>query len=179
MSILSMMLGRMSMHEIRVYPTQTAYEMTLREVLSRAAQLGLYAPPQPSLTLSKVLAELEIPVLDSDDVERYKKSQYRFRTKAAWWNWRVYDMATYKLPIPIHVIAKAIEIKEKLPSARFRIHAFEFDKAGYVRWADPFIEVLVPGLDLGYFFEVWDEPTFNGDFTVVQLSSDVPATLTD
>lgn len=167
MSVLGTLVGRMSLNQIRVYPTRSDDELLLFDVLDRAAELGIYSPLKPSDGLSQALCDLEIPVLDYDDVQRYKASQLRFKSR--WWKWFQRNMSAYKEEIPIHVVAKAVEIRTRVPSAYFTVHSLEFDRAGYERYkADPFLEVSVWG-HKGYFIEVWEEPAFKGDFTEVRL----------
>lgn len=121
-----------------------------REVLDKSRNLLGYICGPSDYRLGCVLAELEIDSLDFKDVEAYKASKTH-----GGMSFVRYPIATYRQEIPIHVLNKAIQIKEKLPEAEFFVDNYERNGSNA---GDPFLWVSVAGW--GRYVEVWDEPKF-------------------
>jgi hypothetical protein len=122
---------------------------THREVLNQAKQLLGYKPRD--ILLGNVLAELEIETLDSKQVKAYMDSKNQGHGIGRK-NFIPYKFTEYRYEIPVHVLNKAIQIKEKLPEVEFIIYHYEE--------GDPFLFVMHNGY--GWYIEAWDEPTFEG-----------------
>lgn len=135
--------------------------------------------------LRTVLAALEIDVLDERDVIRYQKERLIERTAELMqeWveqrikqefsdcasngynsfsgpDWRLMKIEEYKQPIPEHVLAKAVQIKERLPQCAIYVEHLEDHP-------DPFLLVGAAPPQYSwqrpeehYFVEVWQEPKF-------------------
>ena len=143
--------------------------------------------------LQMVLKSLEIQPLNAADVLAYQKERLIEQTTAnlkewmkeiaeadalKWWRqfsgpaWRIAKIETYKQPIPEFVIAKAVEIKERLPECQIYIESLESHP-------DPFLIVGIGATEYDqdkpkehYYIEVWDEPKFEG--RVIDDSNDIP-----
>lgn len=133
--------------------------------------------------LQMVLKSLEINAFNPDDVLAYQKERLIEQTtanlqewfkeiaeanKLEWWRqfggpaWRIAKIEEYKQPIPEFVIAKAIQIKERLPEVRIYVESLESHP-------DPFLIVGIGATDYDqdkpkehYYVEVWAEPKFEG-----------------
>src|SRR5579863_5745946 len=86
-----------------------------QELLDRARTVLGYRCPSKDGRLALVLAELEIEQLDHKEVRAYMNSKtgngFEFVRYA------IDGPRGYHLPIPVHVLNKAIQIKERLPEA--------------------------------------------------------------
>ena len=118
--------------------------------------------------LRRVLAKLEIEILEEASVNAYKEQMvqhYASHKKMAQPTWRLTKLREYKQPVPEYVLQKAVSIKRELSEAEFYIDQLA---------VDPFLIVaLTPIKDYvvnqpsrvldpetqGY-GEVWDEPKF-------------------
>lgn len=69
--------------------------------------------------------------------------------------WTNTEIKNYQQPIPEFVLNKALQIKERVPSAQFFVEHLEEKH-------DPFLKVKHGNLDL--YIEVWDEPKFEFQF---------------
>lgn len=151
------------------------------EVLKYNVLMNVMSPDlsekSDSMELAKVLAELDIDVLNPEDVRMYQAQMQLQRTRElceVWiaengsmtpesYNyfrgpcWNRTKIEEYKLPVPEFVLNKAVQIKEKCPEAEFYIQHLEDHP-------DPFLVVEIPKAGYGhkerYFVEVWDEPKF-------------------
>lgn len=140
---------------------------------------------QQETELRTVLAALEIDILDERDVIRYQKERLIERTAELMqeWvertvkqefsdcaengynafggpNWRLMKIEEYKQPIPEHVLAKAVQIKERLPECAIYVEHLEDHP-------DPFLLVGAAPAKYSwcrpeehYYVEVWAEPKF-------------------
>jgi hypothetical protein len=137
------------------------------------ALLG-YTPLREELrtpgTLKRVLAQLEMEVLDRDSVVAYKKqmaAHYETAGKMVQPTWRLTTLKEYKKPVPEFVLQKAVEIKKLLPEAEFYVEELA---------VDPFLIVSLTPLsdfvlgvqtlnrsmdeEMSAYVEVWSEPKF-------------------
>lgn len=139
--------------EIRRYlPNISQQGIKHKELLEKArATLG-YICGAHDTRLDEVLNALEIDCLDFEEVNRYMASKEHDGFKFVPYNITVYQMA-----IPVHVLNKMIQIKERLPEAEFKIYNYERNRSNA---GDPFLWVSVAGW--GHYIEVWDEPEFEG-----------------
>ena len=120
--------------------------------------------------LMRVLAKLEIDVLDKASVFAYKQQMAEhFRTARKLFDptWRLTPLSNYTQPVPEFVLRKAVDIKQELPSAEFYIEHLK---------EDPFLIVSLEPLrdyqtssntldrfmndDATAYIEVWAEPKF-------------------
>jgi len=117
--------------------------------------------------LQRALAKLEIEFLDLDSVDKYKAQMVAHMKSAGKMGdptWRLTALTRYTQPIPEFVLAKCIEIKKELPAASFYVEQLH---------EDPFM-IVTDGVtlaaagqirsypDSAFYFEVWDEPRFEG-----------------
>jgi hypothetical protein len=130
-----------------------------------------YTPLRKALrtpgALRRVLAKLEIAVLDEESVNRYKAQMvehYETHGKMQMPTWRLKRIQEYTQPVPEFVLSKAVQIKRELPEAQFYIDQLA---------VDPFLIVsLVELMDWNHnrqrqldpetaaYVEVWAEPKF-------------------
>lgn len=118
--------------------------------------------------LRRVLAKLEISVLDEASVNTYKAQMvqhYASHKKMAQPTWRLTRLSDYKQPVPEYVLQKAVSIKRELPEAEFYIDQLA---------VDPFLIVALKPIkdhmvnqpsrvldaEMQAYVEVWDEPKF-------------------
>jgi hypothetical protein len=122
--------------------------------------------------LRRVLAKLEISVLDEASVNAYKAQMvqhYDSHKKMAQPTWRLTKLSEYKQPVPEYVLQKAVSIKRELPEAEFYIDQLA---------VDPFLIVALKPIkdhmvnqpsrvldqETQAYVEVWDEPKFEANF---------------
>ncbi len=142
-----------------------------KKLAAEAEALLGYTPLRKELrtpgTLRRVLAKLEIAVLDEESVNEYKgqmAAHYSTHRKMKSPTWRLTRLRDYQAPVPEFVLAKAVEIKRELPEAEFYIDQLA---------VDPFLIVsLLPLVDYvtnhrreldqetAAYVEVWAEPKF-------------------
>jgi hypothetical protein len=67
--------------------------------------------------------------------------------------WRCTKLAKYRGAIPEFALSRAVEIKERLPKARFYVEELTVDKR-----YDPFL-IVACGRER-FYIDVWDEPEF-------------------
>lgn len=117
--------------------------------------------------LRRVLAKLEIEVLDQESVDAYKAQMvehYRSSNKLPMPTWRLVPLAQYTQEVPKFALRKAVDIKRELPEARLYVDQLAID---------PFLIVSMTelpdpphnckrGLDpeTAAYVEVWSEPKF-------------------
>lgn len=122
--------------------------------------------------LHRALAEMEIDVYKIETVGQYKeKMRAHFQAKIdserggdrrtvmgemyyIEVTWIQVGLKGYAKPVPEHVLAKCIQIKQSLPEANFVVDELVEQK----RTLDPFMYVEMNGEKA--YFEVWDEPEF-------------------
>jgi len=133
----------------------------------------------PPASLTRVLEELEIEPYRIDDVKKYKADQVlkvedevwaEFRERAKLevqepWTlgiaagtfvsarWRKVPLEEYEGTVPEFALSHAIEIKERLPKAKFHVEELVVDKR-----YDPFL-VVSCGRER-FYIDVWDERDF-------------------
>ena len=73
-------------------------------------------------------------------------------------SWKDESISNYSQPIPISVLSLAMEIKKAVPNCELHVHSLIKQS----KTVDPFLSVVVPGIDREIFVAVWDEPTFEG-----------------
>ena len=118
--------------------------------------------------LRRVLAKLEISVLDEASVNVYKAQMvqhYASHKKMAQPTWRLTKLSEYKQPVPEYVLQKAISIKRELPEVEFYIDQLAVDPFLIVAlrpikdyMVNQTSRVLDP--ETQAYVEVWDEPKF-------------------
>lgn len=125
--------------------------------------------------LAKVLADLEIEVLEYAEVKRYQLervhevevaqlAEFRSPSEYQWRNlpdavWELTEIEKYKEAIPEFVLNKALQIKDHFPEVKIFIEHFSETR-------DPFLVVKRMKGEYSametYYVEVWDEPKFEG-----------------
>jgi hypothetical protein len=133
--------------------------------------------------LQMALKELEIEIMFPADVERYQRERQIEQTKLnfeKWlqefsksdvklhrWNrfdgpaWGVDKISEYKQPIPEFVLAKAVQIKQRVPECEIYVESLQDHP-------DPFLIVATATANRydepkeRYYVEVWAEPKFEG-----------------
>lgn len=114
-----------------------------------------------STKLAETLKGLDIEILDREQVDDYKQAlevTQRGALIGRESKWEKFHIDMYPRPIPEHVLNKAIQIKERLPSVDFFV-----DELRSNRIPDPFLLVKLGREE--YYIEVWDEPKFEGRIT--------------
>jgi hypothetical protein len=143
-----------------------------RQKLATEAEALLgYTPLRQELrtpgTLRRVLAKLEITILDEASVDAYKKQMvehYESHGKMVMPTWRLTRLRAYAEPVPEFVLQKAIEIKRELPEAEFYIDQLAVDPFLIVSlkeitdWSINRERKLDP--ETAAYVEVWGEPKF-------------------
>ena len=122
-------------------------------------------------TLKRVLAKLEITILDEASVNRYKAQMVehlRTSNKMQMPTWRLTQLKEYTQPVPEFVLMKACQIKRELPEAEFYIDQLA---------VDPFLIVSMSAIkdyannmrsreldaETQAYVEVWAEPKFEAE----------------
>lgn len=133
--------------------------------------------------LQTALKDLEIEVLRAVEVRTYQKERQIEQTKINFEKWLVefgqndlvgrfvrFDgpswtrekIAEYRQPIPEFVLAKAVQIKERMPECEIWVESLQDHP-------DPFLVVGIPDHTYSwsdpkeqYYVEVWAEPKFEG-----------------
>lgn len=74
--------------------------------------------------------------------------------------WIRIPLNMYDEEIPVHVLDRAISVKEHIPEAKFYVVSFDPERANaqIAILDDPFLEVTVGSES--YYIDVWDEPDF-------------------
>lgn len=106
--------------------------------------------------LGVVLKKLEIEPFEPTTVAVYKqamrqKASYESNFNTVYFKWERVQISDYRKPIPIHVLNKAVQIKEQLPQVEIFIEEL-------TRVPDPFLVVKFGREE--FYVEVWDEPKF-------------------
>lgn len=142
----------------------TCYDLDVARIASEAESVLGYSRLKAAMsthTLALVLHSLGIDPFDNASVRRYKnlmsakvserhlRSQYVTEGK-----WQIVPLKGYNLPIPEYVLAKALDIKEALPTAEFLVDELVVGE----KYVDPFL-IVKDGIE-HYYIEVWDEPEF-------------------
>ena len=128
-------------------------------------------------SLTRTLEELGIDPFLEEDVKKYKASKARTVEGKVWEDfqrragldpasavetlvtsfvrvsWRRSKLSNYQGQIPEFALSKAIEIKERLPQARFYVEELTVNKR-----YDPFL-IAACGRER-FYIDVWDEPEF-------------------
>ena len=118
--------------------------------------------------LRNLLASIEVDILDEKQVKSYKKyveenfdpgleveAEEEEESDDEFFGWDSVSIKEYDEPIPEFVLAKAIELKKRLPEVKLYIE--------YFGEKDPFL-IATYGEEK-YYIEVWDEPKFEGRLT--------------
>jgi hypothetical protein len=128
-------------------------------------------------SLTRVLEELEIEPYNPEDVKRYKAEKIS-EVEARLWDefrvqiledvekhgvalegtfvrarWHLVPLRKFKGEVPEFALSKALEIKERLPKAKFYV-----DELKAIRRYDPFL-VVACGRER-FYIDVWDEHDF-------------------
>lgn len=123
--------------------------------------------------LQRVLAALDIQILDKDDVGTYKikmqqhhqaiaTNENKSRTKIVTVAWKMIPLKEYKKAVPEFVLRKCTQIKREIPEATFLVDELTREE----RTVDPFMIVSLAGdkktfdVDAMAYLEVWLEPEF-------------------
>ena len=146
-----------------------------RQKLAAEAEALLgYTPLRQELrtpgTLKRVLAKLEISVLEEKGVLAYKKQMaehYSTSGKMFDPTWRITPLKDYRQQVPEFALQKAIEIKRELPEAMFYVEQLAIDPFLIVTlnplqdFASPW-NTLKRALDpeTAVYVEAWSEPKF-------------------
>jgi hypothetical protein len=146
-----------------------------RQKLATDAEAFLgYTPLREELrtpgTLKRVLAQLEMEILDRESVVAYKKqmaAHYETAGKMRQPTWRLTKLKEYKQQVPEFVLQKAVEIKKLLPEAEFYVEQLAVDPFLIVSLAplSDFVmtdRTLNRAMDpeMSAYVEVWSEPKF-------------------
>jgi len=153
-----------------------------KALLARAWQEFKYYPraayqDQQATEMGKLLSELGIEPFTPESVKTYKakalnaaKGWKRFTPFGDEYRWKRYELGAlgtgvfhphYLEPIPAFVLSHALEIKARLPYARFFVDAIaDRHELERIRVVDPFLVVEHDGNE--YYIDVWDEPKFEG-----------------
>jgi hypothetical protein len=146
-----------------------------RQKLATEAETLLgYTPLRQELrtpgTLKRVLAKLEISVLEEKSVFAYKKQMaqhYSTSGKMLDPTWRITSLKNYGQQVPEFVLQKAVEIKRELPEAMFYVEQLAIDPFlivtlkplnDYVSSHNTLKRVL--DAETAAYVEVWSEPKF-------------------
>lgn len=159
-----------ALESLKRIPVELAAEITLEDPLNKLAMdaerlLGYHVPGSKLKTptrLQMTLAKLEIEILDEAEVKKYKAamSNHMLCTgKMSDPTWRACPLKDYQQPIPEFVIAKAIEIAEEMPTAKFSVEQLHEDPFLYVH--DGIYNDA--GRMHGAYIEVWSEPMFESE----------------
>lgn len=117
--------------------------------------------------LRRVLAKLELAVLDQESVDEYKAqmaAHFETTGKMLAPTWRLTRLENYTQEVPKFVLRKAVEIKRELPEAMFFVDQLAVDPFMIVSLSDlpDFVinqkRTLNP--ELSAYLEVWSEPKF-------------------
>jgi hypothetical protein len=146
-----------------------------RQKLAAEAEALLgYTPLRQELrtpgTLKRVLAKLEISVLEEKGVLAYKKQMVEhYSTSGKMFDptWRITPLKDYRQQVPEFALQKAIEIKRELPEAMFYVEQLAIDPFLIVTlnplqdFASPW-NTLKRALDpeTAVYVEAWSEPKF-------------------
>ena len=118
-------------------------------------------------TLRRVLAKLDIDILDQASVDAYKMQMvehYSTTGKMPYPTWRLTLLERYTDQVPKFALRKAVEIKRELPEARFYIDQLAIDPFLIVSLDDVYDSMancsrrLDP--ETAAYIEVWSEPKF-------------------
>jgi hypothetical protein len=146
-----------------------------RQKLATEAEALLgYTPLRQELrtpgTLKRVLAKLEIQVLEEKGVSAYKKQMAQhYSTSGKMFDptWRITPLKDYRQPVPEFALQKAIEIKRELPEAMFYVEQLAIDPFLIVTLTPlqdfmTFSRTLTRELDpeTAAYVEAWSEPKF-------------------
>lgn len=144
--------------------------------------------------LQQALKELEIEVLIPADVDRYQRERQAEQTKLnleKWLKefstsdtalgqyvrfdgpaWVRQKISEYKQPVPEFVLAKAIQIKQRVPECEIYVESLQDHP-------DPFLIAAIPDTQYSwaepkerYVVEVWLEPKFEGMVRDAAVSTD-------
>jgi len=117
-----------------------------------------------AVEVSHVFAELGIEPLSKARVLKYQRWYTRTHGGTFSWeriSWESTDIEKYVDPIPEFALSRAVELRERLPKARFKI---EFPVRNEIPKSDPFLLMTYGSEE--YYLEVWDEPRFEGRRTI-------------
>ena len=145
-----------------------------QKLVAEAEALLGYTPLRQELrtpgTLKRVLAKLEISVLEEKGVLAYKKQMVEhYSTSGKMFDptWRITPLKDYRQQVPEFALQKAIEIKRELPEAMFYVEQLAIDPFLIVTlnplqdFASPW-NTLKRALDpeTAVYVEAWSEPKF-------------------
>lgn len=173
-----------------VGPALVALAESARAVLGYAVlakQVGTLAIKTETTLLRMTLQSLDLPILNEHDVARYQKERLIERTAELMQEWikRTAEVGAdsfhdngldsfsagawvrtkineYKQPVPEFVLAKAVQIKEKMPECTIYVESLQDhpDPFLVVGAAKPEYSWRKP--DEHYYLDVWAEPKFEG-----------------
>lgn len=116
--------------------------------------------------LRNALVSLEMETLDTREVDKYKsyvlhkaqedQAESEGEEDDEFLEWDEVELSDYNEPVPEFVLAKALELKKKVPEVVLYVEYLG------VRY-DPFL--IAEMGDERYYIEVWDEPKFEGRLT--------------
>lgn len=133
-------------------------------------------------TLQVALRELEIEVMLPGDVMAYQKERQIEQTKMNFEKWLKEFSARseigrferfdgpawvenkineYRQPVPEFVLAKAVQIKERVPECEIYIESLQDHPDPFLIVAIPHEKAYYPAKER-YYVEVWEEPKFEG-----------------
>lgn len=172
---------------VMVELAEQAKELLGYDVLEKHTK-GVARSAQAELTeIQQALLDLDIEILNPMDVLRYQEEIWLERTAELckeWlaeqtgqvqsgrrerinsWDgfrgpsWTSEEIRDYSKPIPEFVLAKAVQIKQRLPECQLKVYWLE-------NHPDPFLAVMTQTEAYHtpkelYWVEVWDEPKFEG-----------------
>jgi hypothetical protein len=115
--------------------------------------------------VAKAFAEIGFEPLSTDKVIEYKdwysrKYSYSNDYPTVTVRWEAVWLQNYTSPVPEFALSRAVELKEKFPTANFAIEHPVLDSV----MSDPFLVMAYEGEV--FYLEVWEEPAFEGRRTV-------------
>lgn len=141
-------------------------------------QLAAYASTG---TLARTLAELDMKPFTPASVVAYKKKQIAkarkehnpTQTFGFSISWKMIPLAKYDKPIPEFAIRKAVQVKEKCPTAEFFVDELSITRhQRRIANGDPFLVARV-GKGERYWLEVWNEPEFEASLIDGEEQQDI------
>lgn len=139
--------------ELGIEVLSMAAILSYQQKLGRPHEMLLRATAGQPLTDEEDTDEEE----DSDeDEEEERPSSPKSKWRASEHRWERLCITEYAKPVPVHVLSKAIQIKQALPMTEFYVEEVR-------RMPDPFLIAVFEKEQ--YYIEVWEEPTFEGRTT--------------
>lgn len=137
--------GKVKVKDIEIGEAVKELGREAEEVLGYARLSSQIKKAKGRKPLLDVLRKLDIELLDHVAVDKYKASKMQLG------RWLSHEISDVELPVPEHVLSKAVQIKKEMPAVKFYVESLQLDP-------DPFLYAEYNGER--YYIEVWDEPEF-------------------